>query len=101
MSEWKSAGDRLNYPGAKVRSFDHNIQSLDEGRKGGGVTMALKSIIGFFLLITINAFAAFCATRLLGVEIAYWRCALLAVVWVVFRTYDKLWIDSLREATKK
>jgi cation transporter-like permease len=93
MSEWKSPGDgwmsskNMKPPIAEASTKQKNIFAA--------------SIFGFLLLISINAFAAFCATRLLGLDIEYWRCVLLAIVWVVFRTYDKLWIDSLRASVKK
>lgn len=96
MSQWKSAGDNWSTGGS--RSVRRPAVSQDEASRSSSI---VKSILGFCVLIGINAFAAFCATRLIGIEISYFRCVLLAVVWVVFRTYDKLWIDSLREAIKK
>lgn len=60
-----------------------------------------QAIMGFLTLIGINALAAFLALRLIGLEVAYWRCVLLAGVYVVFRTYDKMWIDSVKDARGK
>lgn len=97
MVEWKSVG----HDGKKIVGTPWNPPKDESTQRSSSIVKTFQAFMGFLTLIAINAFAAFSFLRLAGVEIAYWRCVLIAIVYVIFRTYDKMWVESVRETSKK
>jgi hypothetical protein len=82
MSDWKNPN---------FRNDDWQrwaVPQTSETKEKVDASLAIRGILGFLLIVGVNAFAIFAFLNVLGFSVAYRDSTIAAVIFVMWRVYD-------------
>jgi hypothetical protein len=98
MNDWKNPN---NFPSGlsnekKWKAPQVNEKDEDISNAIQGIALIFRGVLGFVVMCSVNATAVFAVTQLLGMEVKYINCVMIACVYVLWSTYDTLVFRKLR-----
>ena len=90
MSEWKNP----SFPSSSSEKQWHTPVVKDDVHDDVRnsaliIGLAVKMVVGAVALVGFNALFFFGAFRIIGYDVDYRKCVLLALLYIVFRAYDR------------
>lgn len=89
MSDWKN-------PNFRNQDFGWNIPDVKEGKEKADISLAIRGVFGFIVLVSVNAFALFAFLNILGFSVSYRNSMFASVVLVFWRLYDIVVFKKIR-----
>lgn len=95
MSDWKNPttdkGRRKEWNTPIVK--DEQLENV-----AAGISVAIKGVVGFVLIASVNALAIMGVVNLLGNDISYRNALGIGGIYVLWRAYDKVIFSRFRPA---
>lgn len=90
MSDWKNPSFPHDHNDKQWRTpAVEDDETNNYGNNTAIVALAIKMVVGAVTLVAVNALFFFGAFYAIQYDIAYWRCVVLSLLYIVFRAFDK------------
>lgn len=93
MSDWKNP----NWSSQNDDRWDAPFPQTSENSSAINVSLFFRGIIGFIVIISVNACALLLFMNLIGRDISYRNALGAAAVYVIWRVYDKVVYKKIAE----